>query len=266
MAKQQKVRIAMPQDRGQIKEVDVEALLKMPVQEFYMLQNFIVGAELKRYYDKIVFDNAEAITAAHATTLFTAGVGDSARVVNTGAEYKKTLFHTNMRSDGEFHKNSLVFAYRFAVRVDVPSTAPVTSGASATYNEDTAPGQIIRPTFNPAVTTYSASQLHKALSEQTYLKFLRDQQPINEGLIREFPPVDGRHAVIGNVNDGFVQSGFVPNLEGNKLRRPEMFEGNDQFSFELLPLTEPFLDLSLIGGYTVIELEMYTLTLQRVYA
>jgi hypothetical protein len=206
---------------GTIKLAQVET---MNMREFARVKERLLTSELRTFYDHAAIVGGTPI-GKESKELFVAGYNQPDDVWNTNAAIaKKGLLMTNMEEGGQFMTGTGTILERIEVDIHL-------SGATATSFK-----HFVFPSNTAAVTVpnYQPSLCFFALRNQIKLELVRgaNSQIIVSGKLEDFP---GNNIATGaGSNDFFIQNG--PGVSDEKLMRPEVFAGDEDFKIRLTPL------------------------------
>lgn len=222
------IKVAEPtgNDSG-IRAYNLEQIAQMPLPEYLRKDNKILYWRNQVFHDTAIIAPGVAITPQHIKRLFVKGKNESDTVMNSGAAIaQKGEFMTNMETNGEFPHDSTAICYSIEVDWQFTTAQPSAISLGQIQNASTA-----------AVANYSASVCNAAIRRQFQLRLVRGEQSKHKGFLYEFPTRFGSTGAFGGT-DGFIQNNSFASDTFSKLDRPEVFEGDSRFSFELVPLAD----------------------------
>lgn len=208
-----------------IAALDLGLISKMPMSRYFSFRDRIVGARSQVWYDTVRLEAGSNWTSAQKVRLFTVGRESASTVANTGTAIIKSDFDTNMSRGGEFESNVTAIIEAVEVQLDIPARLATADSSGLVSNP--APAA-------KAANTFSATLLHKVLTNQTRLTFYRGETPEENGLLNMFPTRFGAAGVIGGDTEEGMISNYAPG--GSMLDFPKVFETNNDLSVLLEPL------------------------------
>ena len=224
------VRVTQVNEEGDLIEgkLDKYQIQNMSLSDYYQASKTFTNVHNYVAYDTAIYDAAD-ITPAHEKSLFRRGKGSEDSVVNANTEInRKTAFHTNMNTDGEFEGGTTFILEMISVQLFL----------SADASEIVSKGEIEDPTV-AAVAGYSAVNHYNAIANQFGLEFHISDTKVLDGLLYEFPSPFVASGMGGASVGGFVQNGFSV-LSWNKLHNPYVLQSEDNFAVILKPLAAKF--------------------------
>jgi hypothetical protein len=233
--------------------VSIEEIQKMTMAEFLSFEGQLMNVRRRKRRDLAIFEGNTAITPAHAKQVFRKGVGDEDTPATSNVSFVKTRAHTNMNRGGSFGEGSLT------VITAIEAYIALTAMKATTYTN----GIVTNP-LGVAPANYDPALLLKTIAQQFEVGFYRGETLIIDGLVEEFPQVNGFSGFAGASPGALVQNALLPN---NYLNNPQSLKDDEDFHVQITPLAA--LDLTTATGLNVpfnVGVKLSTIEVRRVYA